>query len=430
MKALAVEIKILGGGKEVGRLSVLLKRSEDKRAIILDAGVNFDEEDKPILAATYPPKYVEAIVLSHAHLDHIGTAPLYYISGAPRVYATKPTLEMAQLMLEDFLKLNGYYSPYEQGEVDRLLDSAMPVEYGDRVEAAGIELTFYSAGHIPGSIFTVAEVDGLRVGFTGDINTIETKLVSPADLDKIGRLDVLITEATYGDATHPPRRSSEARLLEIIEETVKKGGVVLVPAFSIARGQEIMMILAEKDLGIPVAIDGMIRRITEIFLENPSYINNAHLLREASEKFLFVRGWQDRHRVWKKPGVIISSAGMLKGGPSLYYLKRIGSNPQNAIALVSFQAPGTPGRRILEEGKMPTGEEPVRARIEWLDFSSHADSKGLLEVVKATKPRKVIIVHTEHDTGQVFAEKLREQGVEEVVVADNGQVIRVDVPKN
>ncbi len=421
-----VEIKVLGGGREVGRLSVLVKRADEKRGILLDAGVNFDEQDRPVFAATYPPKYVEAIVLSHAHLDHIGTAPLYYVSGSPPVFATRPTLQMARLMLEDFLKLNGYYSTYESNEVNKLLENGREVEYGDRVEVGGAELSFYSAGHIPGSLFTVLDLDGLRIGFTGDINTVETKLMKPASLESIGRLDVLITEATYGDSTHPPRAHSEKRLLGIVEETVRRGGTVLVPAFSIARGQEIMMVLAARDLGVPVAVDGMIRKVTEIFLENPRYVNNIDLLRRAADEFLFVRGWQDRHRVWKKPGVIIASAGMLKGGPSLYYLKRIGGNPGNAIALVSFQAPGTPGRRILEEGLMPTGEEPVRARVEWLDFSSHADMEGLLEVVRKTRPRTVVVVHAEPDTAEVFASRLREEGVEEVVIPDSNETVTLE----
>ncbi|HID00424.1 MAG TPA: hypothetical protein EYP05_03690, partial [Piscirickettsiaceae bacterium] len=121
---------------------------------------------------------------------------------------------------------------------------------------------------------------------------------------------------------------------------VDAGGTVLVPAFSIARGQEIMMVLAEKDLGVPVAIDGMIRDVTEIMLENKKYLKRPELLAKAYREFKIVRGWKDRNQVWKKPGVIIASAGMLKGGPSLYYLKKLGDNPKNAIVLVSFQAPG------------------------------------------------------------------------------------------
>jgi putative mRNA 3-end processing factor len=416
-----VAVRVLGGGGEVGRLSVLLRRPEEREGILLDAGVNFDEEDRPVFAATYPPKYVKAMIISHAHLDHIGTAPMYFISGHPKVYATKPTIQMSKLMLEDFLKLNGYYSPYEHHEVREFLNAAEPVRYGQRIDIDGVETTFYSAGHIPGSLLTVLEFDGLKIGFTGDINTIETKLMKPANHNIVGRLDVLISEATYGSSLHPPRMNAEKRLLSIIEETLDHKGTVLIPAFSIARGQEIMMILAEHDPGVPVYVDGMIRQITEIFLENSEYINNPSLLRRAYENFNIVRGWRDRNRAWREPSVIIASAGMLKGGPSLYYLKKLGENPRNAIVMVSFQAPGSNGRRILEEGLMPGEEVPVRARVEWLDFSSHADARGLLEVVKATKPRHLILVHSEPDVAKTFAEIVREEesSVEEITIAEN-----------
>ncbi len=419
MEAQGVTLRVLGGGGEVGRLSILVRPEGRREGVLVDAGVNFDDEDRPVFASTYPPRYVKAIILSHAHLDHIGTAPMYFISSEPPVYATRPTLRMAKLMLEDFLKLNGYYSPYEHGEVKRLLENSSEVRYGQRLEIDGMETSFYSAGHIPGSVFTVVEVNGIRVGVTGDINTVETKLMKPAQLDMVGRLDVLVTEATYGATLHPPRERAEKRLLAIVEEVLDSGGTVLIPAFSIARGQEIMMILAAHDPGVPVYVDGMIRQVTEIFIENSEYINNPSLLRRAYEAFNIVRGWRDRHRAWRQKSIIIASAGMLKGGPSLYYLKRIGGNPRNAVVLVSFQAPGSVGRRLVEEGLMPSSEEPLRARLEWLDFSSHADRNGLLEVVRKTKPSKVVVVHSEPDVAKAFAERVAAEHDAEVIVASN-----------
>ncbi len=422
---MSIEVEVLGGAREVGRASIAVKYRG--RVLLLDAGVNFDEEDRPVFAKTVAPRLVDGIVLTHAHLDHIGTAPAYYITYTPPVVATKPTLEMARLMWADFLKLNGYYSMYEEPEVKRLLESAIVGHYYEPIGVGeSFEVWLYPAGHIPGSTMALVEVDGKRILYTGDVNTIYTKLMEPARVEGLPHIDLLIMEATYGSSTHPPRRVVEERLISIIEEVTDRGGTVLVPAFSISRGQEVMMVLAERDLGVEVAVDGMVRQITDIFLENPSYIRNVDLLRKAKESFTFVNGWQDRRRVWKKPGVIIASAGMLKGGPSLYYLKKLMSNPRNAIVLVSFQAPGTPGRKILEEGVFSETGEPIRARVEWLDFSSHADKHGLLELVRRIRPSKVLIVHSESGTADHFASYVRETLGVDVEVAEENVRYRVE----
>ncbi len=422
---MSVEVEVLGGAREVGRASIAVRYRG--RVLLLDAGVNFDEEDRPIFARTVPPRDVDGIVLTHAHLDHIGTAPAYYITYQPPVVATKPTFEMARLMWADFLKLNGYYSMYEDAEVKRLMEAAVYARYYSPMRIGeDFVVTLYPAGHIPGSAMVLVEVGGRRILYTGDVNTIYTKLMEPARVDGMPDVDLMIMEATYGSSTHPPRRVVEERLIGIIEEVVDRGGTVLIPAFSISRGQEVMMVLAERDLGIDVAVDGMIRQVTEVFLENPSYIRNVDLLVKAREEFHFVQGWQDRRKVWRKPGVIIASAGMLKGGPSLYYLRKLMGNPKNAIVMVSFQAPGTPGRRILEEGVFSETEEPVKARVEWLDFSSHADKRGLLELVARVKPRKVLVVHSESNTADYFAKLVRERLGVEAEVAEEDRRYRVE----
>ncbi|AEM39313.1 RNA-metabolising metallo-beta-lactamase [Pyrolobus fumarii 1A] len=417
---MSVEVEVLGGAREVGRASIALRYKG--RVLLLDAGVNFDEEDKPVFARTVPPRDVDGIVLTHAHLDHIGTAPAYYITYQPPIIATKPTFEMARLMWEDFLKLNGYYSMYEDAEVKRLMEAAVYARYYSPIRVGDeFSVTLYPAGHIPGSAMVYVEVGGRRILYTGDVNTIYTKLMEPARVDGMPPVDLMIMEATYGASTHPPRKIVEERLVAIVEEVVDRGGTVLIPAFSISRGQEVMMILAERDLGIDVAVDGMVRQVTDIFLENPSYIRNVELLAKAREEFLFVQGWQDRRKVWKRPGVIIASAGMLKGGPSLYYLKKIMGNPKNAVVMVSFQAPGTPGRKILEEGLFHETGEPIRARVEWLDLSSHADRRGLLELVARIKPAKVLIVHSDGTVADSFAQLVRDKLGVDVEVAEEGR---------
>ncbi len=159
-----------------------------------------------------------------------------------------------------------------------------------------------------------------------------------------------------------------------------------------------------------VKYDGMIKPITEIMLEDKRNIRRSDLLEKAIETFQPVRGWSERRKVWREPGVIVASAGMLKGGPSLYYIKRLASDKNSAVFLVSFQAPNTPGRMLLEEGTFMDKGPRVVARVEWFDFSSHAGVSGLLEIVKSVKNlERVIVIHSDSDTADRFVSRIREE---------------------
>lgn len=415
-------ITVLGSGREVGRAAIAL--SIKGKNLLLDYGVNFDEEDKPRVPLHIRPRDVEAIIATHAHLDHIGAIPLFYISSSPKAFMTPLTKIISEIMLEDFLKISGYYLLFEHNEVKKLLELTTSIDYNKPVELDNFTFQLINAGHIPGSSSVLVDIGGKRVLYTGDTNTVETKLVRPANFNNV-KADVLVMEATYGASTHPPRRKVEERFIESIEEVTDKGGVVLVPAFSVGRGQEIMMVLAEHDLGLPVYIDGMIRTITEYMMSYPRYLNNPELLKKASSEFYFVKGWRDRRKIWKEPCVIIASAGMLKGGPALYYLKRIYSEEKNAVFLVSFQAPGTPGRILIEQGVLEAMDGPLKARLEWFDFSSHADKKGLVTIASSIKGlEKIILVHGEDESLLHLANELEERldGVD-VIIANNGTTI-------
>ena len=211
-------------------------------------------------------------------------------------------------------------------------------------------------------------------------------------------------------------------------EVYRRGGTVLVPAFSVSRGQEIISILAERGFEGPVWIDGMIRQVTDLYLAHGDYLRSPTLLAEAAAQYRMVRGWQDRRRAYKKPGVIVASAGMLKGGPSLYYLKKIFQDPRNAVFLVSYQAPGTPGRTIVEEGVFGEERLPVKARVQWFDFSSHTDQRGILETLHGIVGlERVVLVHGDPQVQEVLAARIREElpGVE-VLVPGNGEEIVLD----
>lgn len=417
-------IRILGGGREVGRTAIEVKGKDG--SILLDYGVNFDEKDIPRTPLHIRPVDVKALVVSHAHLDHVGAAPYLYITGNPRAISTKPTLDVAKLLVIDFLRINSYYVEYELREFDRLYDNTVFVNYGEKVDVDGYEVRLFNAGHIIGSSLTYIETpSGERILYTGDFNTIQTWTLSPADTPPLSP-DIIITESTYGGRNHPRRHLVEKRLIEIVEDTIDKGGVVLIPAFSVGRTQEVMTMLYSQAPYLDIYIDGMSRDITEIYIKHKSYLRDPGLFQKVVENVNFVVDSSMRKKIWKKPCVIIASAGMMKGGPSLYYLKQIHSNPRNALILVSYQSPGSNGHRVLELGELKDlGIESIKARVEWLDLSSHAGRDDIVRFISRYKHsvKHVVIVHGGMDDAQELSSKIRENLGEDIetIIPDNNQ---------
>ncbi|MEM4844813.1 MAG: MBL fold metallo-hydrolase [Acidilobaceae archaeon] len=414
-------IRVLGSGREVGRAAILVESSGG--SILLDYGVNFDERDNPIFPEHVRPRDLSALILTHSHLDHVGAAPMLYISSGPPLYATSLTLDVSRLLLYDMIKLSGPNLPFDESIVAEMIARGTHLNYGEIVEVSDFKFKLLPSGHIPGSASVLIEARDKTILYTSDVNVMETKLMRPAELRDL-EANIVIIESTYGSTNHPPRVETESRFYESIREVVEGNGVVLIPAFSVSRGQEILCILAERDPGWPIWVDGMIRDVAELYLQNPGYIRMYGLLVKAMREFNIVRGWHDRKMAYKESGVIIASSGMLKGGPSLYYLRKIADNPRNALFLVSFQGRGTPGRQILETGFALQEEIPIRARVEWFDFSSHIDQRGILELLKNVKNiEKVILVHGVPKAQSILASKITEEFGFEVLNPGVGESI-------
>ncbi|MEM1627919.1 MAG: MBL fold metallo-hydrolase [Desulfurococcaceae archaeon] len=424
-----MEINVLGGGLEVGRSAFLVK--DRGMRILLDYGVNFDINDNPQLPLHVRPVDVSALVVSHAHLDHIGAAPYLFITGKIPVYATKPTMDLARLLIIDFLRLNAAVIEYEMRDFENMYLNTVFMEYGKAYEENGIKLRFLNAGHILGSAMTYIEMpSGEKILYTGDFNDIDT-LTLPAAETPPSDVTTFIMESTYGSRNHPPRHIVEKKLIEIVEETIDKGGVVLIPAFSVGRSQEIAALIYHQAPYIDIYIDGMSRDITEIYLKYKMFLRDPTLFSKIAENINFVTDTNMRKKIIKKPCVIIASAGMLKGGPSLYYLKKIYANPKNTVILVSYQAPNSNGHKILEDGVLRDQSiKGINARLEWLDFSSHAGCSGLINLVKKCKHslKNIVLIHGSPEDVYALENYIKTELNEDINIYTprNGDVLRIE----
>ena len=311
-----MQVKFLGGAREVGRIGIAVK--SEKNQAVLDYGVMLDPE--PGFPMHVPPKEVDAVILTHSHLDHSGAVPMYFVGGKTRLYANKLNLELAQLLIQDFIHLSGYYLPFEYLELKTMMRSNKHLEYGVEESFGDMRFRFFNAGHTPGSGQVLIEADGKRLLYTGDFNTADSKLLEGASMD-YGDLDAVIIESTYANEDHTERPELEKRFVESVTETVEKGGTVLVPAFGVGRSQEIACVLAAHHFEYPVVLDGMAREASRIIMNGKEFLRDPKLFIDAMHSAEWVEGWRDRRRALKTQGVIISTAGMLKGSRSLLFVK-------------------------------------------------------------------------------------------------------------
>ena len=402
-----MKLSFLGAIGEVGRAAILVETREAR--ILLDYGVK-PAEPEPLFPGHVSPKDIDALIITHAHLDHSGAAPLLMLNGGVKVYATDMTFKLCDILLRDFLKLSGYYIPYEVLEVEELIRRGIRVDYGETIRIKDAEITFLDAGHIPGSLQVLINADKTLL-YTGDYSIIKTRLLSGAK--KIPQdVDVMITESTYALTEHPRRSDLEKEFINSVKEVIDLGGRVLVPAFAVARAQEMMCVLEAYGLRRNISLDGMAVKVLDLFLENQEYIDGYQLLYSASKHVTRIDDRRKRKKAAERPGVIISPAGMLKGGPAVYYVERIIDDPYSAIYLVSFQIPGTPGAKLLEEGRITIrGEEvQVRSRVKQFLFSAHSGRKELRSVLRRMNPDvKVFVIHGEPEACQDLAEYARNE---------------------
>lgn len=372
--------------------------------ILMDYGVMIDHDvGFPVHIS---PKDLNAVILTHAHLDHSGLIPLFYVHSTLPVYAVEPTFKLTRVLVRDMIKLSGYYLPYEYIDLESMMNHLVPVEYHSKFKVNDAEITLINAGHIPGSAQVVVETDGKRVLYTGDFNLVPTHLVPGADHDYTN-LDAIVIESTYATEDHPDRAESERNFVLACKEVVEGGGTVLVPAFGVGRSQEIICMLADHNFNHPVFVDGMALDAIRMLEAHPNALRDQQQFRRAMREAEQIKNWNDRRRAARTEGVIVSPAGMLKGGASVFYMENIARNQDNGIFLVSYQVPGSPGRILLDEGRFVLHGKAMKAnvRIEKFDFSSHGGKTQLEETLKElNKKTRVFVVHGEEANCKHLAE--------------------------
>jgi putative mRNA 3-end processing factor len=368
-----------------------------------------------------PSPPVDSVFLSHAHLDHSGMIPALFEEAEPLVHTTNLTSVIANLLHKDSIKIaksEGYAPPYQQGDIRKSKHHFVDVSPGEKKHFGdNTEIRFHCAGHIPGSLMIEVQNDH-RFLFTGDLNTADTHLVKGT---KPRKCDVLCMEGTYAGREHPAKREEiEKEFLDKIEEVVLRGGVAVLPAFAVARSQEIAMVLRKS--GLNVWFDGMGRKVSKIYLKHKEFIRSPKELKKAVNNINFIHSDHGR-KLAMDADVIITSSGMMDGGPVLHYMNKLKNNPKNAVILTGYQVEGTNSHLLVERGKLDFYGvvEDVNCEVSYFDFSGHAGHSELIEFAKNFHPEKIVLMHS--DNRDALVDPLK--NVAEVFTPFNGELLSI-----
>ena len=412
-----MNIKIYGAGQEVGRSCIEV--DFNSKRFLFDAGLKITPDLPQFPLPIKDLNKIQALFISHIHLDHTGAIPLLYAKGlrAP-IYSSKLTKNLIPILLKDSWKISRIENAkveYTQDDLNKSFDlvKSFPEQklrsnfiYND------VNVQTFNAGHIPGSrlIFLEDLSSKESVLYTGDVNLTETSITNKFDLD-LPNADVLIMESTYGGKSHMLRADVEKEFLEEIKSTLDNKGVVLVPTFSIGRAQELMEMLYDK-FDVPIYLDGMAKKITLEYLKKEDFVKDHSKLKAASEKIKFVNSNEERNSIIRPKTIIITTSGMLDGGPVLNYLPKIAKDKKSSILMTGYQAESTNGRCLLDNGFVVVDGEHIRVDcyVKNHDFSGHASSEQLIEIARRVDPKLVVLVHGDYSRQLDLKTSLEENG--------------------
>jgi len=455
-----IRVTYLGGARQVGRSAILLQTPESR--VLLDCGIDVAASGDDMYPYLESPEFkideLDAVIVSHAHMDHSGLIPYLFKFGYEGpVYCTAPTRDVMALMQLDFIKIqkwNAQEPIYTSKEVKEMVKHTITLDYDQVTDITpDVRITLYNAGHILGSSMVHMHVgNGLHnILYTGDLKYGKTHLLSPA-ITKFPRLETLMIESTYGgrnDNMSSPEEEKEL-LAQLINSTIERKGKVLLPVLGSGRAQEIIVTIEELirnnkiEKEVPIYIDGLVWDITAIHTAYPKFLNKnirEQIFNKDNNPFLMpnikrIGSQKERKDLIENEGpcIILATSGMLVGGPSVEYIRQLGDNPKNTLIFSCYQGKGSMGRRIQRGEREIAFKEGQRQEmlqlkmdVETIQVSGHSDRMELINFIKRCnpRPRKVIINHGENSKTLDLASSIHKKFHIETQAPRNLEAVRI-----
>ncbi|MBU1289944.1 MBL fold metallo-hydrolase [Patescibacteria group bacterium] len=442
-----MKLYFYGGARMVTGSNYILETSLGK--IMIDCGLfqgRREIEEKNYEPFPYKPSEIGFVLITHAHLDHLGRLPKLIKEGFNgRILATRPTIDFARLMLEDSQKIiqkkaaqKGIFPRMDIQQIDMVMEMFEAAEYDREIKLnEEVSVCFREAGHVLGSAVIECKVreqgqeKEKKIVFSGDLGTAGTPILQ--DPFRIKNADYVVMESTYGDRLHEARGECKNTIEDVVEETIARGGVLMIPSFALERTQQLLyhfndLVENSRIPRTPIFVDSPLAiKLTEIYRRHSEYFDKEALsLIESGDKIFkfpdlkFTLSTNESRAINNTPApkIIIAGSGMSQGGRIIHHELRYLSDPKNTLLFVTYQAQGTLGRKIFEGAKairIMGQDVAIRARIEYVGgYSSHADQKGLMdwlssmtEADSSKKPKKVFVCHGEEDSSLGLAEKIK-----------------------